>query len=81
MSYNNSYTLYIVFIKQPSCEEKENETPIASWIIILIVIGSVLGLVIIFIVIVLLIPSLREKILPYRESRDKRQEVKKELNK
>jgi len=57
----NSYTLSIIFIKQPDCLSN-NETPDESWKIVLIIVGSIVGLALIFILIVLIVPSFRSKI-------------------
>jgi len=66
----NSYTLSIVFIKQPDCISN-NETPNDSWkIILIIVVSSVVGLALIFIAIILIVPSLRKKIFPHKRKND-----------
>jgi len=62
----DSFSLYIIFIKQPECLTK-NESPDESWKIILIIVGSVVGVALIFIVIVLIVPSCRKKIFPYKQ--------------
>jgi len=56
----NSYSLFVIFEKQ-SCEQKNNLIP--TWEIALIITGSIVGLGIIFVVLVLIIPSLRHCIL------------------
>jgi len=64
----DSYSLFIVVIKQ-SCSAQEE---IESWEIALIaVIASVIGLAIIFLLIVLLVPKLREKIFPFKSTNKK----------
>jgi len=58
----NSYSFYIIFEKQPDCGAKESQNTIPSWEIALIIVGSVVGVALIFIIIVLIVPSLRRKI-------------------
>jgi len=70
----DSFSLYIVFIKQPECL-LNNETPFESWKIILIIVGSLVGVALIFIVIVLIVPSFRKKIFPFRD-KEKRNKKK-----
>jgi len=62
----NSFTLSVILVKS-SCDDniKGNESPIESWIVILIIVIIILSLAIIFVVIVFSVPNLRRKIFPY----------------
>jgi len=66
-SETDSYSLYIIFNKNIDCSEGKNVT---DWgIISAIVIGSVLGLVLIVVVVVLAIPQLRSKVIPFERNK------------
>jgi len=68
-SEEDTYSLYIIFTKLQDCSPKESENQLPLWIIIVIIVGSVVGLALIFIIIVLIVPKFRKAIFPYqRES-------------
>jgi len=62
----NDYSLTVVFNKVDCETIQQNQHSNETWIILLIAIASVVGIAIIFIIIALVIPSLRTKIFPYR---------------
>jgi len=64
-STEDSYSLYVVLIKQPCLTTNEN--PDETWKISLIIIGSVVGVALIFLVIVLAVPPLRKKNISFRK--------------
>jgi len=68
---NDSSSLY-VFVTPSSCNLKSSSFQV--WEVTLIVIGIVLVIAILTVVIIFSIPSLREKILPFKSARQKRQE-------
>jgi len=55
--------LYILFVPQTQseCSGEASNLPLADWKIIIIVVGSIIGVAILFIIISLAIPSLRKK--------------------
>jgi len=61
----DSYSLYIIFTSTPDCQPKI-AAPYQSWIIIVIIIGVIVGVALIFIAIVLIVPSLRKIVFPYQ---------------
>jgi len=62
---NDTYSLFIIF-KQTNCGENQEKSQNNTWwIVLIIVIGSVIGLGIIFVVITLVTPPLRKLIFPY----------------
>jgi len=61
----DSSTLSILFQKQTNCEEQKST--IASWEIVLIIVGSIIGVAIIFIVLALAVPPIRKKNIPFRK--------------
>jgi len=73
----NSYSLYIAFATVPNCLESEQQN-IQEWIIALIIIVSaIVGLALIFVILSLVIPSLRRKIYPHQE----KTKIRKKINK
>jgi len=65
-SVNDSYSLSIIFVKNPSCEttiQSSNQT----WIIAVVVIGIVVALTLIFILLALFYPPLKKKIFPHKQ--------------
>jgi len=74
-SEQDSNSLYIILIAQPNCLSNI-VPPNDSWKIVLIIIGSVVGVALIFVLIVLIVPPLRHKIFPFEKKRYKRNKDK-----
>jgi len=74
ISEKDASSLYIIFVQDTACEERLSQSPLANWIIAVIIIGSVIGLAIIVAVIIFTVPSLRKKILPHEKGRNMKQE-------
>jgi len=77
----DSYSLFIIFVKQTEseCATKESQNTITWWEITIIVVGSVVGVALIFIVLVLAIPALRNQIFPHKDKRKRRKERNEEI--
>jgi len=72
-SEKDSYTLVVIFTHEENCgSESETQAPFASWKIVVIVIGIVVGIAIIFVILVLSIVPLRKIFLPYEKKKDEK---------
>jgi len=60
------------FEKQPDCGAKESQNTIPLWEIALIIVGSVVGVTLLLLAIVLIVPSFRSKIFPLQDKLKKK---------
>jgi len=64
---SNAYSLLIILSEQTNCNLSQGKT-LQPWAIALIIVGIVIGIALIFLLIVLIVPTFREAIFPHEKN-------------